>query len=80
MNDIVEILGEAWVWSALDVLGEYLKVPVKDENKEKTTPLFYLGTSRNTRLTLAHRMRQPRTNVQKISSYLGFEEWHVLII
>lgn len=49
INDSIDSLGEPKLFTALDELGGYWQVPIKDKNKDETTLTFYLGTYRNTR-------------------------------
>lgn len=44
IDNFTDILGEAEVFTALDALWEYLKVPVKDGEKDKIAFTFNPGT------------------------------------
>ena len=62
MDDCIDSLGHAKVFSILDALWGYWQIPIAKEDRDKTTFTIHVGTYRYTRMPFGLRNARRRSN------------------
>jgi len=79
MDDCIDFLGDAKVFSTLDCNSGYWQVPVEDEDREKTTFVCHEGAYRYIRLPSGLSIA-PETFQRAIDMILGGLKWKSCLV
>ena len=79
MDDCIDSLGDAVVFTTLDCNSEYWEVPVAPEDQDKTTFTTHCGTFRYTRMPFALK-NAPATFQQALDIILSGARWQICLV
>ena len=79
MEDCIDSLGEARVFSTLDALWGYWQVPIAEEDRDKTTFTTHLGTYRYIRMPFGLR-NAPATFQRALDIILSGVRWRTCLV
>lgn len=79
MDDCIDSLGEAGIFSTLDCNSGYWQIPVAPEDRDKTTFTSYLGTFRYRRMPFGLR-NAPATFQRALDIVLSGLRWQICLV
>ena len=79
MDDCIDSLGDAHVFSTLDCNSGYWQIPVADEDRDKTTFTSYLGTFRYLRMPFGLK-NAPATFQRALDIILSGVRWQICLV